>query len=89
MYFNYVSPSGMKPMPSNHIQKWEDGRLVLYAVQHVPTGEFLRMSKFNPATQEPWTGPLEMSWIGTHAEETICQAVFLGDDWRAIRYLAG
>ncbi len=67
--------------------EWEDGRRVLYAVRHNPSGGFLRISKFNPATQEPWTGPLSQSWIGTFSEEAICQAVFLGPEWQACRYL--
>lgn len=74
-------------MRQDHIEEWSNGHRVFYAVRHKPTGEYLRMSKFNPVTQAPWTGPITQSWIGLYKEQALCQAILLGEDWEAISYL--
>lgn len=38
------------------------------------------MSKFDPVTQEPLYGAVEMAWIADSEQQAIAQASFLGDD---------
>lgn len=49
-------------------------------VRQKSTGLYLRMTKFDPVTQEPMCGPLEMAWIADSEPHAIAQAGFLGDD---------
>lgn len=48
---------------------------------------YLRMTKFDPDTQEPVYGPLEMAWIALNYEQADAQAAFLGDDQEAVKLL--
>lgn len=56
-----------------------------YAVRNKPSGLFLRMSKFDPSTQEPLYGPLEAAWIADSEAQCIAQASFLGEDHESVR----
>jgi len=57
----------------------------ILVVRHNGTGEYLRMSKFDPETQEPVYGPLELAWIADSESQAIAQAAFLGDDHEAVQ----
>lgn len=48
-------------------------------VRQKSTGLYLRMSKFDPATQLPVYGDLNRAWIASSPEQAIAQASFLGD----------
>lgn len=48
-------------------------------VRQKSTGLFLRMTKFDPVTQEPLYGPRDASWIADSTPQAIAQAGFLGD----------
>lgn len=49
-------------------------------VRQKSTGLYLRMSKFDPVTQEPLYGPLEAAWIANSEPQAIAQAGFLGEE---------
>lgn len=53
-------------------------------VRQKTTQQYLRMSKFDPVTQEPLYGPLNEAWIADSKEQAIAQAGFLGDDHEAV-----
>lgn len=54
-------------------------------VRQKSTGLYLRESKFNPDSQEPVYGPLEMAWIALSFEQAEAQAAFLGDDHEVVK----
>ena len=57
----------------------------IHVVRQISTGLYLRMTKFDPDTQEPVYGPLEMAWIALDFEQADDQAAFLGDDHEAVQ----
>ncbi|MFH2134060.1 MAG: hypothetical protein ABII81_02630 [Pseudomonadota bacterium] len=57
----------------------------IHVVRQISTGLYLRMTKFDPDTQEPVYGPLEMAWIALNYEQADAQAAFLGDDHEAVK----
>ncbi len=78
----------MPPVNGRIPPEFRDGRQVFYSVRRRGTEEYLRISKFNPKTQQPWTGPVSQSWIADSREAAICQAVLLGDDWEVVSWTA-
>lgn len=63
------------------------GAKPILVVRQKQTGLFLRMSKFDPETQEPVYGPLESAWLADNEPQAIAQASFLGsgDDHEVVR----
>lgn len=59
----------------------------MLVVRQKSSGQFLRMSKFDPETQAPIYGPMEMAWIADSEAQAIAQASFLGagDDHEVVR----
>lgn len=55
-----------------------------YAVRNKPS-LFLRMTKFDPSTQEPLYRPLAAAWIADSEAQCIAQASFLGEDHESVR----
>lgn len=53
---------------------------MIFVVRQKSTGLYLRMSKFDPVTQEPLYGPVEMAWIADSEQQATAQACFLSDD---------
>lgn len=52
----------------------------LNLVRQKSTGQYLRMSKFDPETQQPVYGVLDMAWIAESEAQAVAQALFLGED---------
>lgn len=49
-------------------------------VRQKSTGLYLRMTKFDPMTNEPLYGPWAASWIANSVSQAAAQAGFLGED---------
>ncbi|ENO77994.1 hypothetical protein B447_14814 [Thauera sp. 27] len=49
-------------------------------VRQKSTGLYLRMTKFDPVTNEPLYGPLAASWIANSVPQAAAQAGFLGEE---------
>ncbi len=66
-----------------------DGAKPILVVRQKQTGLFLRMSKFDPKTQEPVYGPLEAAWIADNEPQAVAQASFLGsgDDHESVNVI--
>jgi len=58
---------------------------IMAVVRQKSSRQFLRMSKFDPETNVPLYGPIEMAWIAGSEAQAVAQASFLGDDHEAVR----
>jgi hypothetical protein len=66
--------------------------LTTFVIREKKTGLYLRQSRFDPQTQQPWTGPITQSWFPErlYPEQAFMQVALLGvEDWEVCLYHVG